>query len=131
MNFLIRNLFLLFAVLSLTALAGGCKSEDPALQVNDVVSDPGAFSGKVAVLGIVYGYGKKDRSVVGIMDKKELQCTTPNCKKVLLPVKVKGPVPAIGEEVKVSGSFTKAPWGYTLNAEKVEVLARHNLGGQG
>ncbi len=126
-----HSLFFLAAVLFCVALVSGCKSETPALQVNDVVADPGAFSGSVSVQGIVYTYGKGDRSLVGIMDKKELQCTTPNCKKVLLPVKVKGRVPAIGEEVIVSGSFSETPWGYALNAETVEVLATHNLGGQG
>lgn len=127
---IIRNLFLLVAVLSMVALASGCKNEPPALQVNDVVSDPGAFTGSLTVVGIVYAFAQSDTTVAGIMDKKELQCTTPNCEKVLLPVKITGTLPAIGDEVKVSGSFTTAPWGQVFTAETVEVLGHHQLGGQ-
>jgi hypothetical protein len=82
-------------------------------------------------VGITYGYSQSDATIVGVMDKKELQCTTPNCNKVLLPVKITGTRPAIGDEVKISGSFTREPGGYLFHADKMEVLANHKLGGQG
>ncbi len=129
MNSIIRNLLLSFALLAVFALVAGCKNEATLLQVNDVVSDPGAFSGDITVVGIVYGFAQTDATIAGIMDKKELQCTTPNCKKVLLPVKINGAMPKVGAEVKVSGSFTAAPMGQVLLAERVEVLAQHPLGG--
>jgi hypothetical protein len=83
------------------------------------------------VVGIAYGYAQSDATIVGIMDKKELQCTTPNCNKLLLPVKIAGTRPAIGDEVKISGSFSREPGGYLFRAEKMEVVANHKLGGQG
>ncbi len=126
-----RILFLLLISVVFLSLAAGCKESTPAFQVNDVVSDPGAFSGAVTVVGITYGYSQADPAIVGIMDKKELQCTTPNCKKLLLPVKIEGPRPAIGDEVMISGSFTRAPGGYLFHAETVEILGNHPLGGQG
>ncbi len=127
----IRNLFVLVAALSFLALATGCKNEAPAFGVNDVVSDPGAFSGSLTLVGIVNAYSQSDATIVGVMDKKELTCTTPNCEKVLLPVKITGPRPAIGDEVRISGSFTAESWGQLFNASEMEVLATHNLGGQG
>ncbi len=129
MNAIIRHLLLPVALLAVFALASGCKQEAPALQVNDVVSDPGAFSGNITVVGVVYAFAQADATVAGIMDKKELQCTTPNCKKTLLPVKIAGNLPKVGDEVRVSGTFTAAPWGQVLQAERVEVLAHHPLGG--
>lgn len=110
------------------AIFSGCSNDGPTYQVNDVASDPGAFSGSLNIVGIVNAYSPTDATIVGIMDKKELQCTTPNCKKVLLPVRVKGNRPAIGDEIKVSGSIVA---GNLFQAEKLKVLANHNLGGQG
>lgn len=127
----VRPLFLMLAAGLLLALAVGCTQETTAFQINDVASDPAAFSGSLTVVGIAYGYSQADPTIVGLMDKKELQCTTPNCNKLLLPVKVQGPLPAIGEEVRISGSFTREPRGYLFHANEVKVLARHTLGGQG
>jgi hypothetical protein len=114
------------SILAIVGLMVGCK--DQMFQINDIVSDPGAFSEPLTVEGIVYAYAKDDTSVVGVMDKKELQCKTKNCSKALLAVKVAGQKLSIGDEIKVSGSITKESWGYVLKAEQTEVLAKHNLG---
>jgi hypothetical protein len=127
----LRYIVVFATAIFLLALAAGCRNEAPAFHVNDVASDPGAFGGSLTVVGITYGYSKSDATIVGIMDKKELQCTTPNCNKVLLPVKIKGTPPAIGAEVKISGSFSRESGGYLFHAEKMEVIANHRLGGQG
>jgi len=126
-----RILFVLVAAFCVLALAAGCKNESPAFQVNDVASDPGAFKGSLTLVGVVNAYAQADATIMGVMDKKELQCTTPGCEKVLLPVKVTGQMPAIGAEVRLSGSFTRESWGYLFHAEKMDVLATHQLGGQG
>lgn len=120
-----------FLVVVVLLFAVGCSQETPALQINDVVSDPGAFEGPMTVVGVAYAYAQSDDAIVGVMDKKELQCTTPNCSKALLAVRVAGARPAIGDEVKISGSFSRESWGYLFRAEKLEVLAHHKLGGQG
>lgn len=122
------KLLQLVLVLSLVALFSGCSQEGTVFQVNDVVSDPGAFSGTLNIVGIVNAYSRNDATVIGIMDKAELQCTTPNCDKVLLPVRYQGDRPAIGDEIKVTGSIVG---GKIFQAETLKVLANHNLGGQG
>jgi hypothetical protein len=127
-----RNLFVFITAILLLALAAGCKNDAPgAFQINDVASDPAAFDGPLTLVGIVNAFAQSDATIVGVMDKKELQCTTPNCNKVLLPVKITGTRPAIGDEVRISGSFSREPGGYLFRAEKMEVLANHRLGGQG
>lgn len=115
-----------FSILAMVGLMTGCKEE--VFQVNDIVSDPGAFSEPLALEGIVYRFAQGNTSIVGIMDKKELQCTTPNCNKALLAVQVPGPQLAIGDEIKVSGTITRESWGYILKAEEVEVITKHKLG---
>lgn len=121
------GMFLL--AIGLLAMLAGCNSEAPAFQVSDVAADPGAYSGTLTVVGVAYGYSQADSTVVGIMDKKELQCTSPNCHKLLLPVKISGALPAIGDEVKITGTFSREPWGYLFHAEAVQVVANHKLGG--
>jgi hypothetical protein len=120
------NAAVLIFALAMISLTTGCRED--VFQVNDIVSDPGAFSESLSLEGIVYKFAQGDRSIVGIMDKKELQCTTPNCNKALLAVRVPGPQLAIGDEVKVSGTITKESWGYILKAEQVEVITKHKLG---
>ena len=116
-----------FSLIALLAVVG-CSSESHTFQVNDVVSDPGAFNGSLTIEGVVYAYAKDDAMILGVMDKKELQCTTPNCNKVLFPVKVGNPRPAIGDEIRVSGDIVKKDWGYLMQATKVDVVTNHKLG---
>jgi predicted small secreted protein len=123
--------FVTFIGLVLVGLAlsvTGCEKKNPPLGVGQVVSDPGAFSGSMDVIGIAYAYSSSDPNVMGIMDLGELQCASPTCTKPLLPVRVGGTRPAIGDEVQVTGSMVKEAAGYLFKAEAVKVLARHNLG---
>lgn len=116
-------------LLAIFMMTAGCDNSAPAYQINDVASDPGAYSGVLNLEGVVYTFAQGDKSIVGVMDKKELQCTTPNCKKVLLAMKISGPQLAIGDEIKVSGSIVKESWGYLLKTDQVKVVGSHVLGG--
>jgi hypothetical protein len=100
-----------------------------ALHVNQVASDPSAYNGSITVTGITVGTSPQDPSVFGIFDLKELQCKTPNCNKIYLPVKYQGTMPKPGDEVRVSGSFVKAPGGYLFSATNVKVVRNHRIGG--
>ncbi len=124
----LKSVCFLFLLASLVILTG-CKNDALVYQVNDVSSDPGAYSGALTMEGVVYTFSQQDPSLVGIMDKKELQCTTPNCKKTLLAMRVVDSKLAVGDEIKVSGSLVKESWGYLLKAEEVKIMAKHKLGG--
>lgn len=123
------TLFSVLLMLFSLAVFSGCKKEPDALQVNDVASDPGAFEGALNVVGVVNAYSQSDPTILGIMDKKELLCTTPNCNKVLLPVQFTGNRPALGDEIMVSGTFQHLSGGLVFKADTMEVLASHGLGG--
>ena len=105
------------------------KGDANALQVNQVAADPSAYSGTITVTGIMAGTSPQDPSVFGIFDIKELQCTTPNCNKLYLPVKYQGASPKPGDEVQVSGSFTQVSGSYFFSATDVRVIRNHKIGG--
>lgn len=100
-----------------------------ALQVNQVGADPSAYSGTITVTGIMAGISQQDPSVFGMFDLKELKCTTPNCNKLYLPVRHQGAMPKPGDEVRVSGSFTKTGDGFLFTASNVKVVRNHRIGG--
>lgn len=100
-----------------------------ALNVNDVASDPGGFTGTLAITGVMAAASTNDKTIFGIMDKKELTCTTPGCNKFFLPVRWTGQIPAMGDEVEVTGTFTQENGGYVFSATEVDVLRNHKLGG--
>lgn len=99
----------------------------PALSVNDLRSDPGAFTGELTVTGIMAAVSQQDVQIFGIMDKAELTCTTPNCNKYYLSVRFEGQRPAHGDEVVVTGTFIDMPGGKILVAKSVNVLRNHKL----
>ena len=105
------------------------KGNANTLQVNQVASDPSAYSGTVTVTGITAGPSPQDPSVFGIFDLKELQCNTPSCNKFYLPVKSQGTIPKQGDEVRVSGSFVKTGEGYIFSASNIKVVRNHKIGG--
>jgi hypothetical protein len=100
-----------------------------ALNVNDVGPDPAAYTGTITVTGIVAGVSAQDPTIIGMMDKKELQCTTPNCKKLYLPFKAPGYSPVPGDEVRVTGSMVNTGGGYLLMGDSVKVVKNHRMGG--
>lgn len=105
------------------------KGSTNSLQVNQVMADPSAYSGVVTVTGIMAGTSQQDPSILGIFDIKELQCKTPNCNKIYLPVKHQGIMPKTGDEVLVSGSFIQVSGSYLFAASNVKVVRNHKIGG--
>jgi hypothetical protein len=115
-------------VLGGAVLLSGC-NEAKALNVNEVGSDPAAFTGTITVVGVTKGFAKADSTVFGIMDLKEMQCNKPDCNMLMLPVKFQGTLPRIGDEVRVTGSFVQAQGSYLFAASDVKVVRNHQLGG--
>lgn len=105
------------------------QSGPKSLNVNEVGADPAAFTGTIVVTGIIGGISQQDPSIFGIMDLKELQCTTANCNKLLIPVRFQGKQPTLGDEVKMTGRFINPGDGYLFVAEKIKVVRNHKIGG--
>lgn len=124
---MISGALVFFAALALIIVAtpGGAD----VLNVNDVGSDPAAFAGDITVTGIVAGVSQQDPSIIGMMDKRELQCTTPNCNKLYIPFKASGYTPNRGDEVRIQGRFIATAGGYLFMADNVKVVKTHRIGG--
>ncbi len=126
-----KNIFFVVALLVGITLSYALffRGDANALQVNQLASDPSAYSGTITVTGIMAGTSPQDPSVFGIFDLKELKCTTPNCNKIYLPVKSQGTIPKQGDEVLVTGSFLKTNDGFLFSASSVKVVRNHKIGG--
>lgn len=125
-NIIIAAAFAVGIALSYALFFGG---DANALQVNQVGADPSAYSGKITVTGIMAGISQQDPSIFGMFDRKELQCNTPNCNKIYLPVRYQGAMPKPGDEVRVSGSFMETDGGFLFTASNVKVVRNHRIGG--
>ncbi|MDO3379619.1 hypothetical protein [Geoalkalibacter halelectricus] len=126
MKHAVRSLFALSVMALLLISLSACQDSTPAaLNINDLRSDPGAFTGTLTVTGILGAYSQHDPQIFGIMDKSELQCTSPNCNKFYLPVRFAGPTPAYGDEVVITGSFM--PGSSLFAATELKVIRNHNL----
>ncbi|MBE0503154.1 MAG: hypothetical protein IBX46_03405 [Desulfuromonadales bacterium] len=123
--FIIAALFVGIAL----AIVITSQGDSDILHVNQVGADPLAYSGTITVTGIMAGVSNSDPSIFGIYDIKELQCTTANCNKLYVPVRYQGAMPKVGDEVRVTGSFSKVPQGAVFTAEKIKVLRNHQIGG--
>src|SRR5512137_462365 len=86
------------------ALAYGMffRGDADALQVNQVASDPSAYSGTITLSGVMAGTSPQNPGIFCIFDLKELNYTTANCNNLYLPVRYQGPMPKLGDEVLVS-----------------------------
>ncbi len=125
MKITIRVFSIAIAFAMLLSLSACQDSGPPALNINDLASDPGAFSGTLTITGILGAYSKNDPQVFGVMDKSELQCTSPNCNKFYLPVRYPGQIPAHGDELVITGSFV--PGSSLFAATELKVVDNHKL----
>ena len=126
-----KNVLWAVALIIGVAVAFGMarQGDAKALNVNEIGADPAAFTGTITVTGIMAGVSKYDKDVIGIMDIKELQCTTPNCNKIYIPVKVSGKLPVAGDEIRATGQFRNEASGYIFAAETLKVVKNHKIGG--
>lgn len=129
-----KSLFLFtFAVLASLAhvLAAPAKpiTTKTILSVNDIQGDPAAYSGTVAINGVVAGLSKQDPKIFALIDTAEVKmCKAISCATFYLPVQFVGVRPQKGDEVNLTGSFIDK--GRLFIATDLKILRRHEIGGQ-
>lgn len=128
MKFTRNALVALFLAVAAILPLAGC-DQTKAFNVNDVAADPAAYSGSITITGVMWGTSQIDPKVFGVVDLKELKCTTPGCNKIVIPIRHAGPIPVLGDEVRVTGAFKPEAGGYVFAAEKVKVVKNHKIGG--
>ena len=95
------------------------------VNVDDFAADPGAYSGVIAISGVV-SYIKPENAVFGIIDTREYElCGVVTCAANEIPISVpssrfSGELPEVEDEVLVYGKIVNSADGYVLDALRVE-----------
>lgn len=126
-----QKAYILAIFVVVSAIAGflWLNNKSSTLHVNQVGADPLAYSGSITVTGIMAGVAPENPAIFGMFDVKELQCTTPNCNKLYIPVRHQGTMPKPGDEIRVTGSFATVAGGMLFDAKNIKVLRNHKIGG--
>lgn len=122
---------ILIGVLLILAVSFGAYVYTPSiakgLNVNEVASDPGAYSGTITITGVTAAFAQEDETLFGIMDVKELMCTSTTCQKEIIPIRFQEQLPRLGDQVQITGAFEKDDKGYFFKADQVVVTQNHQL----
>ena len=101
-------------------LPGTTSAADAVLAVDDLRNKPERFTGEIQVFGVVGGT-KDSEHLFGLVDKREVEaCGTMDCPEFLLPVRWRGAMPPVGDEVTVAGELQLSPQGLVLEATKID-----------
>ncbi len=124
----------LIVILGLTALMAGCAAAtSDALGVNAVTADPAAFTGTIAVKGVVQNVDAATSSIVLIDEAEYATCGLVPCGSAgLLPLFLptegapspggalyQGALPALEEVVLVEGEIKSSPEGLYFDVDRV------------
>jgi hypothetical protein len=103
---------------------GSLGSEPAIINVDDFAADPGAYSGVIAISGVV-SYVESGNAVFGIIDAREYElCGVVTCAANQIPISVplsrySGELPDIEDEVMVYGEVVNSADGYGLDVLQV------------
>jgi len=122
-----KIIFLLFIVLiifSYSACSNNKNSQAFILSINDIQSDPLAFTGEIIINGVVSVFSPFDEKMFGIKDTAELLfCKNLDCGSFMLPVKYigEGAMPKLADEVNITGSWKEVEDGFIFEVTEIEV----------
>ena len=120
--------FLMLLVIIAASFSASCSKKDEKpiriLSINDIQSDPLAFTGEITINGVVAAFSPYDQTVFGIKDTAELfACRNLECGAFMLPVKYtgNGSMPELADEVNVTGSWKQVDDGFIFEVTKIDV----------
>ncbi len=92
--------------------------------VDDFMKNVDRYQGKVSLEGVVSAVAPKQHAVT-LIDAKEFQaCGVTTCAQLTLPVQWRGPMPAMGDLVRVTGQAQEVKGKLMFVADKLEKLTR-------
>ncbi|RJR47659.1 MAG: hypothetical protein C4567_00830 [Deltaproteobacteria bacterium] len=99
-------------------------SPQAVLGVDDFMKNADRYPGKVGLEGVVSGVAP-DRAAISLIDSGEFQaCGVTTCAQLTLPVHWSGPLPAVGDRVKIDGQTREVKGKLMFVAERLEKVAR-------
>ena len=91
--------------------------------VDDFMKNVDRYRGKVSLVGVVSAVAP-ERQAVALIDAKEFQaCGVTTCAQLTLPVQWRGPMPAVGDLVRVEGQARKIKGKLMFVADKLEKVS--------
>jgi hypothetical protein len=116
-----RKIALLLTIIMFFAACGN-DSDVVILSVNDVQSDPTAFTGEITINGVVSGFYEDNPNIIYIKDTAEqLFCKNLFCDAPHIPIIYTGTTPTIADEVNVIGEWGDYNGVLIFEAAKLEV----------
>ncbi len=92
--------------------------------VDDFMKNVDRYRGKVSLEGVVSAVATGQQAV-SLIDAKEFQaCGVTTCAQLTLPVQWGGPMPAVGDLVRVTGQAQEVKGKLRFVADKLEKVAR-------
>lgn len=88
--------------------AAGSQTESPVLGVQEFMKNVDRYRGKVRLEGVVSAVSPSDQAL-SLIDIQELKdCGVTTCAPLTLPVKWKGPLPAVRDVVQLEGEVRES-----------------------
>jgi hypothetical protein len=82
------------------------------------------YQGKISLEGVVSAVALEQQAIF-LIDAKEFQtCGVTTCAQLTLPVQWRGPMPAVGDLVRVEGQAQKVKGKFIFVADKLEKVTR-------
>lgn len=99
-------------------------SPQKVLGVDEFMKNVDRYPGKVSLEGVVSGVAP-DSAAISLIDCGEFQaCGVTTCAQLTLPVQWSGPLPGVGDRVKIAGQTKEVKGKLMFVAEKLEKAAR-------
>ncbi len=99
-------------------------SVQAASGVDDFMKNVDRYKGKVSLEGVVSAV-TPEQQAVSLIDAKEFQaCGVTTCAQLTLPVQWRGPMPAMGDLVRVTGQAQEVKGKLTFVADRLEKVTR-------
>ena len=111
---------LIFSISQGFPAEGAAVSAKTVSGVDDFIKNVDRYPGKVILEGVVSAVAP-DQQAISLIDAKEFQaCGVTTCAQLTLPVQWRGPLPAIGDLVKIEGQAQEVKGKLMFVADKLE-----------
>jgi hypothetical protein len=99
-------------------------SNQAILGIDDLMKNVDRYRGKVSLQGVVSAVTPGQQAIY-LIDAKEFQaCGVTTCAQLTLPVQWRGPMPAVGDLVRVDGQAQEVKGKLIFVADKLEQVVR-------
>jgi hypothetical protein len=117
-------ILLIFAMASSLQAGEAAASSPKVLGVDDFMKNVDRYRGQVSLEGVVSAVAPEQQGI-SLIDPGELQaCGVTTCAQLTLPVQWRGPMPVLGDLVRIEGQAREVQGKLMFVADKLEKVTR-------